>query len=235
MLLSTLSYVGTQGSSYPINAIFLWTSGPHEAVMNVGLRPGASISLRDLEEKLRNTLPQQFPGSHFSFDPGDLISQTLNFGTPSVIEVAATGPQYNDVLSYADRVKQELAKIDELRDLGYEEPLHYPSVDVRINRVLAGQLGVTADQIGQAVVSATASSRFVSPNYWRDPASGVSYQVQVEDTAGANDLHQGYRDNTSRERNRSGPARQPSGFGACWERAGGTGPSERTLDDWSFR
>ena len=58
----TLSYVGTQGSSYPINAIFLWTSGPHEAVMNVGLRPGASISLRDLEEKLRNTLPQQFPG-----------------------------------------------------------------------------------------------------------------------------------------------------------------------------
>jgi multidrug efflux pump subunit AcrB len=176
----TLSYVGTQGSSYPINAIFLWTGGPHEAVMNVGLRPGASISLRDLEEKLRNTLPQQFPGSHFSFDPGDLISQTLNFGTPSVIEVAATGPQYNDVLSYAERVKQELAKISELRDLGYEEPLHYPSVDVRINRVLAGQLGVTADQVGQAVVSATASSRFVSPNYWRDPASGVSYQVQVE-------------------------------------------------------
>ena len=176
----TLSYVGTQGSSYPINAIFLWTGGPHEAVMNVGLRPGASIFLRDLKEKLRNTLPQQFPGSHFSFDPGDLISQTLNFGSPSVIEVAATGPQYNDVLSYAERVKQELAKIDELRDLGYEEPLHYPSVDVRINRVLAGQLGVTADQVGQAVVSATASSRFVSPNYWRDPASGVSYQVQVE-------------------------------------------------------
>jgi multidrug efflux pump subunit AcrB len=73
----TLSYVGTQGSSYPINAVFLWTSGPHEAVMNIALRPGASISLRDLEEKLRNTLPQQFPGSHFSFDPGDLVSQTL--------------------------------------------------------------------------------------------------------------------------------------------------------------
>ena len=46
--------------------------------------------------------------------------------------------------------------------------------------MLAGQLGVTADQVGQAVVSATASSRFVAPNYWRDPASGVSYQVQVE-------------------------------------------------------
>ncbi len=176
----TLSYVGTQGSSYPINAIFLWTSGPQEAVMSVGLRPGASITLRDLEEKLRADLPKEFPGSHFSFDPGDLMSQTLNFGASSVIEVATTGPQYNDVLNYAGRVREELAKEGDLRDLGFEEPLHYPTVDIRIDRQLAGQLGVTAEQIGQAVVSATASSRFISPNYWRDPASGVSYQVQVE-------------------------------------------------------
>jgi multidrug efflux pump subunit AcrB len=176
----TLSYVGTQGSSYPINAVFLWTSGPQEAVMNVALRPGASISLRELQEKLRARLPQLFPGSHFSFDPGDLISQTLNFGTPSVIEVATTGPQYNDVLSHAAKLNQELAKINEIRDLGYEVPLHSPTVGVHVERVLAGQLGVTADQVGQAVVSATASSRFVSPNYWRDPRSGVSYQVQVE-------------------------------------------------------
>jgi multidrug efflux pump subunit AcrB len=176
----TLSYVGTQGSSYPINAVFLWTSGPQEAVMNVALRAGASISLRELQEKLRDKLPQSFPGSRFSFDPGDLISQTLNFGTPSVIEVATTGPQYNDVLGYTSKLNQELAKIKEIRDLGYEVPLHSPTVGVHVDRVLAGQLGVSADQVGQAVVSATASSRFVSPNYWRDPRSGVSYQVQVE-------------------------------------------------------
>ena len=176
----TLSYVGTQGSSYPINTVFLWTGGPQEGVMNVALRRGSAVSLGNLEEKLRKTLQGEFPGSHFSFEPGDLVSQTLNFGTPSVIEVATAGPQYSDVVAFAERVRQELRKISELRDLGYEEPLHYPTVDVRVNRVLAGQLGVTADQVGQAVVSATASSRFVSPNYWRDPRSGVSYQVQVE-------------------------------------------------------
>ena len=57
----TLGYVGTQGSAYPINTVFLWTSGPHEAVMNVGLRPGASISLHDLEERLRKALPEAIP------------------------------------------------------------------------------------------------------------------------------------------------------------------------------
>ena len=88
-----------------------------------------------------------------------------------------TGPQYNDVLGYAERVREELTKIDELRDLGYEEPLRYPSVDVHINRVLAGQLGVTADQVGQAVVAATASSRFVSPNFRRDQVIEVARRL----------------------------------------------------------
>ena len=176
----TLSYVGVQPSSYPINTVFLWTSGPQEAVINVSLKPGSSITVHDLEEKLRRNLAQQFPDSRFSFDPGDLISQTLNFGAPSVVEVATTGPQYADVVSFAEKMRGELSKLSELRDLEYEEPLQYPAVDVRVNRVMAGQLGASADQVGQAVLAATASSRFVSPDYWRDPKSGISYQVQVQ-------------------------------------------------------
>ncbi|MFL6439264.1 MAG: efflux RND transporter permease subunit [Terriglobales bacterium] len=176
----TLSYVGTQASSYPINTVFLWTNGPQEAVINVALKPDASISVHDLAEKLRQNLASKFPGSHFSFDPGDLVSQTLNFGTPSTIEIATTGPQYSDVVSFAERLRNELSRISDLRDLGYEEPLQYPTIDVHVNRVLAGQLGATADGVGQAVLAATASSRFVSPDYWRDPKSGISYQVQVQ-------------------------------------------------------
>jgi multidrug efflux pump subunit AcrB len=176
----TLGYVGVQPSSYPINTVFLWTSGPQQAIMNVGLKPGAPISLRSLEENLRQKLPQEFPGTHFSFDPGDLISQILNFGAPSSAEVAITGPQYADVQTYANRVEQELGKVGELRDVEFEEPLRYPTVNVHVDRVLAGQLGATANDVGAAIVTATASSRFVAPNYWRDPKSGVSYQVQVQ-------------------------------------------------------
>jgi multidrug efflux pump subunit AcrB len=176
----SLGYVGTQGSSYPINAVFLWTSGPQQAIINVGLKQDSSLRLADLEEQLRKKLPQQFPDAHFSFDPGDLISQTLSFGSSSLAEVTITGPQYADVVSYAERIRQKLAAVPELRDLEYEEPQHYPTVDIKVNRAMAGQLGTTADAVGSAVVSATASSRFVAPSYWRDPKSGVSYQVQVQ-------------------------------------------------------
>jgi multidrug efflux pump subunit AcrB len=176
----SLGYVGTQGSSYPINAVFLWTSGPQQAIINVGLKQGTSLKLADLEEYLRKKLSQQFPEAHFSFDPGDLVSQILSFGSSSTAEVTITGPQYADVASYAERVRQRLAAVPALRDLEYEEPQHYPTVDIRVNREVAGQLGTTANDVGSAVVSATASSRFVSPSYWRDPRSGVSYQVQVQ-------------------------------------------------------
>jgi multidrug efflux pump subunit AcrB len=175
----SLGYVGTQGSSYPINAVFLWTSGPQQAIIHVGLRPGSQINLQELEERLRKRFGQDFPLLHFSFDPGDLVSQILNFGSPSLAEVAITGPQYADVQAYAERVRQQLLHVPSLRDVEFEEPLHYPTIDVHIDRVLAGQLGATATDVGSAVVSATASSRFVAPDYWRDPRSGVSYQVEV--------------------------------------------------------
>ena len=32
----------------------------------------------------------------------------------------------------------------------------------------------------KSVVAATSSSRFVDPNYWRDPVSGNGFQIQVE-------------------------------------------------------
>jgi multidrug efflux pump subunit AcrB len=67
-----------------------------------------------------------------------------------------------------------------LRDVQFGQPLDYPTVDINIDRERAGQLGVTVDQVARSLVGATSSSRFTQPNYWRDPASGNAYQVQVE-------------------------------------------------------
>jgi len=176
----SLGYVGTQGASYPINTVFLWTSGPHEAVMNVALRPRAEVDVEALEEKLRETLPSRFPGCSFSFEPGDTVSQIMNFGAPTPVELAVTGPDLAAVRGYTARIRSEIERITSLRDLRIEQPLDYPSVDVRLDRRLAGQLGVTAEQLARSLSEATASSRFTRPNYWADPKTGVAYQVQVQ-------------------------------------------------------
>ena len=176
----TLGYVGAQPPAYPINSIFLWTSGPHEGVLRVALKPDAPVSVEELEERLRKTLPGMFPGATFSFEAGDIVSQTMNFGAPTPVEVAVNGPNLQDDRAYAESLRIELSKIASLRDLQFEQPLDYPSVEVNVNRELAGQMGVSVEQVGKSLVAATSSSRFVTPNYWADPKSGIGYQVQIQ-------------------------------------------------------
>ena len=176
----SLGYVGTQGASYPINTVFLWTSGPHEAVINVALRPEARIDIGSLQERLRHILPPKFPGSAFSFEPGDLVSQIMNFGAPTPVELAVVGPNLSASREYTERLRNEMSQIADLRDLKYELPLDYPSVNVKVSRELAGQFGVTTAQVARSLSEATFSSRFTSPNYWADPNTGIAYQLQVQ-------------------------------------------------------
>ena len=176
----TLGFVGVQNAAYPINTIYLWTSGPEEAVLQVQLNPKAGIRVADLEERLRQKLSQELPGVRYSFEPSDIVSRVMSFGAPTPIEVAVSGPDFTKTRPFAQRLQKALGGVSSLRDLQFEQELDYPAVKVDIDRQLAGMLGVTANQVGQSLTEATSSSRFTVPNFWADPKSGVGYQVQVE-------------------------------------------------------
>ncbi|MFN9720141.1 MAG: efflux RND transporter permease subunit, partial [Planctomycetota bacterium] len=77
-------------------------------------------------------------------------------------------------------VQQKLATIPSLKDLQVVQSLDYPTIEVKIDREKAGLSGVTMNQVSRSVLAATSSSRFVVPNYWPDPKTGVGYQVQIE-------------------------------------------------------
>jgi len=177
---TTLGYVGVQPSSYPINTIFLWTGGSHEGVLQVALRPEAGIRLTDFEETLRQRFTGRFPTAQFSFEPGDIVNRIMNFGTSTPVEVAVTGPDFAANRTFAAKVRDELGRIPALRDLQYGQALDYPAIHVDVNRQMAGQLGVTVDEIGRSFAASTSSSRFVAPNYWADPRTGIAFQVQIE-------------------------------------------------------
>ena len=176
----TLGYVGAPPPNYPINTIYLWTSGQHEAVLRVALSPSSKIRVDEFEERLRQSLPVNFPGCQFSFEAADIVTQIMNFGAPTPVEINISGPDLGADRAFAEKVRAEVAKIRALRDLQYDEPLDYPSIDINVDRERAGQLGVTTASLGRSFLAATSSSRFVTPNYWADPKSGVGYQVQVQ-------------------------------------------------------
>ena len=198
----SVCFGGVSPSSYTINTIYLWTAGPEEVVMRVGLKEGSGIGIEAFKEKLRAEIPRQIgpwlterlrkigvpeaelakrvDDLRLSFEPADIINEVMCFGSRTPIEVAISGPKYENSRAYAARVREQLKKIDTLRDLQVVQAQDYPTINVQVDRERAGQSDVTPDNVAKAMVAATSSSRFVVPNFWVDPTIGVGYQVQVE-------------------------------------------------------
>lgn len=176
----TLGYVGTVPASFPINSVYQFSRGPEEAILRIALKPGSGVSTESMKVKLRESLAQKFPGVRFSFEPADIVSEVMSFGSATPIEVAVRGGSLAENREFLNRLQQEWSGIPALRDIQIVQALDYPTIDVKIDREKAGLSGATMNQVSRSVLAATSSSRFVVPNYWPDPKSGVGYQVQVE-------------------------------------------------------
>ena len=176
----TTGFIGIQPPSYPINTIYLFTSGQHEAVLGVALKPTAPPVTDELKEELRRKLAEALPKATVSFEAADIISQVMSFGSPTPVEVAVQGPSLADTRAFAGKLRVELAKVASLRDLQYAQPLDYPSIQIQVDRDRAGQFGIAMADIGKSLVAATSSSRYTDLNFWRDPRSGNGFQIQVE-------------------------------------------------------
>ena len=176
----SLGFVGVQPPSYPINTIYLWTGGPEEAVLQVALKSTAHIPIEELKERLRHRLAEAMPDVQFSFEPSDIVSRVMSLGAPTPIEIAVSGPNLAADQEFAEKIKQELSSIQSLRDVHFAQTLDYPTVEVALDRQRSGITGVTTAEVARSLIAATSSSRFVVPNYWADPNTGLGFQVQVE-------------------------------------------------------
>src|SRR5262249_14519944 len=175
----TLANVGNPAWTYPVNAVYVFNSGPQDAVLLVQLRGKDRMPQTELEERLRHRLSELYPDVHFSFEAGDIVSQILNFGAPTPIQVSVSGKNLADTRAFSKRVVTALSSIPQLRDAHIPLALDYPTFDVNIDREHAGQLGLTVDRIGKSLVSATSSSALTTPIFWTDPQTGVGYRVQL--------------------------------------------------------
>lgn len=174
------AFVGSQPSTYPVNTIFLWTSGPQEAVLKVNFIKGAGINLEDFKEELRKQVQHQLPGMLISFEPADLVDQVMSQGTNTPIQIQVLGKNLAQDRQFAGQIMERLKTIPYLRDIEYAAPQSYPAMKLEYDRVRLGQLGLTVDDASKSLIAATSSSRFTTPNYWLDKTAATAYQVQVQ-------------------------------------------------------
>ncbi len=174
------AFAGSQPSSYPVNLIHLWTSGPHEAVVKLKLQKATGIEIETFKEQLRKITAEQIPGAVLSFEPGDMVEQVLNLGSNNPVEITVQGKNLDQSRGIAQAIRNKLQAINYMRDVQISTPLDYPGIKLEMDRLKLSQLGLTVEEVSRAMVAATSSSRFTQPNYWLDRATGTAYQVQVE-------------------------------------------------------
>ncbi|TFW31593.1 efflux RND transporter permease subunit [Massilia horti] len=153
--------------------------GPGDADVLISLSADHH-STHDYERLLRRKLNESFPSVTFAFLPADIVTQILNFGLPSPIDVQVVGFDQEANRAFANRLYQQLRKIPGLADLRIQQALDYPELDVEVNRSKAAEVGLTQRDVATDLLVSLSGSFQTSPSFWADPKTGVQYNVAVQ-------------------------------------------------------
>jgi multidrug efflux pump subunit AcrB len=198
----TMGFVGQVPPNFGIDNMVLFMRGPDDGWLRIKLNEDSGIKLDEFRERLRKVLPermvpwlaqrleqggmsrtearQQAELSTFGFEPGDIVTQVMSFGSTKPVAIRLIGTDYEEVRRHAEKVAAEMKRIPFLRDVGFEQTLDYPTVEVDIDREMAGLAGITVENTKRALVMATSSTRFTNLNYWINVKTGFDYLVQIQ-------------------------------------------------------
>ena len=174
-----------------VDNIGLPFSGINMAYQNTGtIGPEDGDALTTLKEdhaptegyikQLRTVLPQKFPGTTFSFLPADIVSQILNFGLPAPIDVQVIGNDQSASYAYATDLLKRIRFVPGIADLRIQQVFNYPQINVEVDRTLAGEVGLTQRDVANSLLVTLSGSAQVHPNFWLNPANGVSYPIVAQ-------------------------------------------------------
>ncbi|MBS0223003.1 MAG: efflux RND transporter permease subunit [Proteobacteria bacterium] len=155
------------------------TIGSQDGDIQIKLIEGHGATARYVAE-LRRQLPERFPGFVFSFLPADIISQILNFGVPSPIDVQVRGPDLDANFDLANKLLARIRQVPGIVDARLQQARNAPAFDVNVDRTRAQYVGLTTRDVTNSLVVNLAGSGQVAPTYWLNPKTGITYNIVLQ-------------------------------------------------------
>jgi multidrug efflux pump subunit AcrB len=179
-LQTVLDNIGLPYSGINLSYSNAGTIGTSDAEILVQLKATRGRSTRDYINDLRERLPQQFPGVQFFFQPADIVTQILNFGTPAPIDIQVLGMNQPANYALAQKLAGEIRHIPGAVDVHVQQAYDAPTLHMDVDRTRAQSLGLQTRDIAQNLLVSLSSSFQTAPSFWLDPRNGVQYQVAVQ-------------------------------------------------------
>ncbi|WGJ14863.1 efflux RND transporter permease subunit [Methylocapsa sp. D3K7] len=174
-----LDNIGLPARTYNLAFTDGSTIGVNDGIIQIELIDGHPPTA-EIIKKLRAELVRAFPDVLFYFQPADLVTQVLNFGVPTQIDVQLQGHDAEGNKETAALLQQKLANIPGLVDVHVQQELNAPEMFYTIDRTRAQELGLNMQEVANNLNISLSSSEQVSPNFWTDPKTGVPYFMAVQ-------------------------------------------------------
>ena len=155
------------------------TIGPQDCDVTVSLKNQTS-PIEEYLATLRAQLPKLFPGTVFTFPPGDITAKILNFGLPAPIDVQIVGRDIAVNMSYAYQVAAAMQRIPGIADVAIQQSLAEPTLLISAHRAFALGAGLTESNIADNALATLSGSGQTAPTYWLDSKTGVSHLVNLQ-------------------------------------------------------
>ena len=179
-LLTVLDNIGLPYSGINLTYSNSGTIGTADGEILVQLKPDRERSTNSYINDLRGRLPADFPGVQFFFQPADIVTQILNFGTPAPIDIQIRGVDQAGDYAIGLKLANEIRHIPGAVDVHVQQAFDAPTLYMNIDRTRAQYVGMQARDVAQNVLVSLSSSFQTAPNFWLDPRNGVSYSVAVQ-------------------------------------------------------
>ena len=154
-------------------------TGSADADINVTLKPSHKPTA-DYVRLLRKKLPETFPGVSFAFLPADIVSQIMNFGSPSPIDVQIVGRSVEANAVVAGHLLAKMKRVPGIADARIQQDLDAPTFLVNVDRSRATDVGLTQKDVANNLLISLSGSFQTQPTFWLDPKSGVSYPIVTQ-------------------------------------------------------
>jgi CzcA family heavy metal efflux pump len=154
--------------------------GVFDGEILVALKPGHSRPTQEYMRVLREALVAKFPELRFYYQPGDMVSQILNFGIPAPLDIQVVAFDPPKAYAIAQDIERRIKAIPGVVDTRIPQILDAPDLRINVDRMRADDLGLTQSDVANNVLIALSGSGQVTPNFWVDPKNQRPVALAVQ-------------------------------------------------------
>jgi multidrug efflux pump subunit AcrB len=162
------------------SSLYTTNSGPYTATIQVALNESHHLSSFEYMDRVQKAMASQFPDIRTFFSSGSMVDAILNSGAPAPIDVQVSSPDLDQIYGIAQILASRFRELHGVGQVYIPQDMNYPALRLDVDRVHAGELGLTQKDVVDNVITALNSNYMIAPNYWVDRKSGNDYYLTVQ-------------------------------------------------------